>query len=273
MHAEIPSLGSPSRSIYSRAERIDSYLRVLNALMLRDMRTRFAGSYWGYLVQVLWPVAHMFVVATAMTVRKVPAPFGDSTMVFAASGAIPALAFQYISREIMKGVLINKPLTYYPQVRMLDVIFSRVLVEICSSFMGVVVILCVLLSLGLDPVPTDIAMAIGGYVCAIMLGIGIGSINVAIVQVFPAWVIGYVLVSILLYLASGVFFLPNNVPEQLYSIMKWNPLLQIVEWVRLGYDPTLPITIDYVYLLLWVFGSLSVGLLLERTVGRRGAAT
>ncbi|GEP01051.1 ABC transporter permease [Methylobacterium haplocladii] len=270
MQLEIPSLGP--RSIFSKAERIDSYLRVLNALMLRDMRTRFAGSYWGYLVQVLWPVAHMFIIATAMAFRHVPPPFGDSTMVFAATGAIPALAFQYISREIMKGIMQNKPLTYYPQVRTLDVMFSRVLVEIVSSFLGVMLILTILFALGLNPIPKDITTAICGYLSAIALGIGVGTVNVAIIQVFPGWLLGYIGIGILLYIASGVMFLASDFPEQIYYYLKWNPILQLVEWVRLGYDPTLPITIDYIYLFLWIFGSLSLGLALERTIGRRGSA-
>ncbi len=34
---------------------IESYLHVLHALILRDMRTRFGASLWGYGVVVLWP--------------------------------------------------------------------------------------------------------------------------------------------------------------------------------------------------------------------------
>lgn len=29
--------------------RSDVYLRLISALMLRDMRSRFGGTYWGYL--------------------------------------------------------------------------------------------------------------------------------------------------------------------------------------------------------------------------------
>lgn len=246
------------------------YLRVLNALMLRDMRTRFAGSYWGYLIQVLWPVAHMFIVSCVLLIRKMPAPFGDSILVFAASGAIPALAFQYISREIMKGVMMNKPLTYYPQVRTLDVMFARALVEIVSSFLGVMTIFTILIVNNIDPIPVDPATAIQGYVCAILFGIAMGTVNAAIVQFFPGWVLGWVLVSILLYLASGVMFLAHDLPEQLYWWMKWNPVLQLIEWVRLGYNPSMPITVDYLYVLLWIGCTLTLGLTLERTVGRRG---
>ncbi|MBB2959654.1 hypothetical protein [Methylobacterium sp. R2-1] len=44
--------------------------------------------------------------------------------------------------------------------------------------------------------------------------------------------------------------------------------MQIVERVRLGHDPTIPVQIDYVDLCGWVFGSLTIGLLMERYVVR-----
>lgn len=257
------------RTGLTRADRIDSYLRVLHALMLRDMRTRFMGSYWGYLIQVLWPVVHMFIIAGAMALRGAIPPICDSMLLFLATGAVPVLAFRYISREVMKGVQSNKPLTYYPQVKMLDVIYARMIVEIVSSFMGVIVVFAILIAFGIDPLPVDVLPAISGYLCGIMLGIGFGSINATIVLIFPGWSIGYIFVSIGLYIASGVMFLPNYLPDQVYSILKWNPVLQIVEWVRLGYDPLLPVKVDYIYTLLWCGGSLAVGLTLERTVGRR----
>ena len=50
---------------------------VSHALMLRDMRTRFGASMWGYGVVVLWPCVHVFVLITIYTVQKLPAPLGD----------------------------------------------------------------------------------------------------------------------------------------------------------------------------------------------------
>ncbi|MCE4222676.1 ABC transporter [Methylobacterium sp. C25] len=250
---------------------VDAYLRVISALMLRDMRTRFFGSYWGYVAQVLWPVAHMFIISGALVFRKVPAPFGDSVMIFAASGAVPALAFQYIAREMMKGILLNRPLIYYPQVKAFDVMISRATIEIIGSLMGVIIIFVLLLCLGINPIPENIPTAISGYLCAVCLGIGIGTVNCAIVQFFPGWLLGFIGINILLYISAGVFFLATDFPSQIYGVMKWNPILQLVEWVRLGYDPSLPIEIDYIYMFMWVFGSLTFGLLLERTVSRRSS--
>ena len=251
-----------------RPNRLNSYLQVLHALMLRDMRNRFMASYWGWGVQVMWPVVHMFIIGGAMTFQKVPSPMGKSTMLFVATGAVPALTFQYISREMMKGILMNKPLTYYPHVKDLDVILARMLVEIVGSFGGLLTICLVLLFAGIDPIPVDITTALIGYFVAIILGIGIGSINAAIVSAFPGWVVGYALFSIITYVLSGVMFMPVYLPEQAYNILKWNPILQVVEWVRLGYDPSIPVKIDYLYLVFFAVCSLIIGLLLERYITR-----
>ncbi|MEN3212214.1 ABC transporter permease [Methylorubrum populi] len=248
--------------------RTDVYLRVLSALMLRDMRSRFGGTYWGYLVQVLWPCAHLGIIVGVMAFRGIRSPMGDDTMLFVASGALPALAFQYISREVMKGYMIHKPLTYFPQVKRFDTIIARILVEIVSSFMGVCLIFVVLLCFGSDPVPVDIFTAICGYLTAIALGVGVGTINVGICSVFPGWTIGYIVVTLTLYLTSGVYFLACYMPKEIYQYMKWNPITQIIEWVRLGYEPTIPAEVDYLYLFGWVFGSLTIGLLMERFVVR-----
>lgn len=249
----------------------DIYLRVLSALMLRDMRSRFGGNYWGYLMQVLWPCAHLAIIVGAMAFRGMKPPIGDSAMLFVASGAVPALAFQYVSREMMKGYAVHKPLTYFPQVKRFDTIVARVLVEIVSSFMGLMLVCLVLLCFGSDPVPVDMFTAVTGYLAAIAFGIGIGLINVGIVSVFPGWVIGYILFAIVLYMSSGIYFLACYMPEQIYSYMKWNPITQLIEWVRLGYDPTLPVQIDYFYIFGWIFGSFTIGLLLERYVARAQA--
>ncbi|MBB2963089.1 ABC transporter permease [Methylobacterium sp. R2-1] len=250
------------------ASYIDVYLRVISALMLRDMRSRFGGNYWGYLVQVLWPCVHLGILVGAMQFRGMKSPMGDSTLIFVATGALPVLAFQYISREMMKGYMVHKSLTYFPQVKGFDTIVARALVEIVSSFMGVMLVLLVLLALGADPIPVDMTTAIIGYLAAIAMGIGVGTVNVGICSVFPGWVIGYILVTISVYLTSGVYFLTNYMPNEIYYYMKWNPLTQIIELVRLGYDPTLPIQVDYLYVFGWIFSSITIGLLMERHVVR-----
>ena len=252
-----------------RRSRMEVYLHVLRALMLRDMRTRFGGSHLGYAVVVLWPVVHIFMLVAIYVFRKIPSPMSMSTILFIATGAVPCLVFQYISREVMKAVIMNRPLTYYPQVKLIDVLFARIIVEIVTGFLALILVFAVLYALGVDPIPLNPVLAMTGYIAAILLGIGIGTINVGIIAFFPGWLMGYALFSIILYITSGVMFLPSMLPDVIYQVLRYNPIVQIIEWVRLAYEPQVGVQVDYIYVLLWAFGSLTLGLLLERQVVRK----
>ncbi|MGH1590615.1 ABC transporter permease [Methylobacterium phyllosphaerae] len=245
---------------------LESYLHVLHALILRDMRTRFGASMWGYAVVVLWPCVHVIMLITIYTFQKVPAPLGDDRAMFFATGAVPVLVFQYISREVMKSVIMNRPLTYYPQVKLFDLLFSRILVEIVTGFLALLVIALVLVAMGTNPVPTYPFTAVCGYLAAIVLGIGVGTINVAIIGFFPGWLLGYALFSIILYVSSGVMFMPSYLPDKIYYWMKYNPALQVSEWIRSAYYPGSGIQVDYLYVLLFGLTCITIGLFLVKTV-------
>jgi capsular polysaccharide transport system permease protein len=249
--------------------RLESYLHVIHALMLRDMRTRFGGTLWGYSIVVLWPCIHIFMLIGIYTFQHIPVPIGNSAPLFFATGAVPVLIFQYISREVMKAVMLNRPLTYYPQVKLFDLILARVLVEIVTGFLGLIVVMSLLLALGVDPRPTDSFVAVTGYMAAILLGIGIGVINVAILGFFPGWLIGYALFNIVMYLASGIIFMPSFLPEKIYYWMKFNPALQIAEWMRSAYFPSAGLRIDYIYVIMFALTSLSLGLFFVKHVVSR----
>lgn len=244
----------------------ESYLHVLHALMLRDMRTRFGASLWGYGVVVLWPCVHIFMLIAIYTFQHLPTPLGDDRALFFSTGAVPVLVFQYISREVMKAVIMNRPLTYYPQVKLFDVIFARILVEIVTGFLALIVVIAVLLCIGTNPVPADPFVAMCAYLSAIILGIGIGTINVAIIGFFPGWLIGYALVGILLYVSSGVMFLPSFLPEKIYYWMKFNPVLQLAEWMRSAYYPYAGLEVDYLYIVIFGLATISLGLLIVKHV-------
>lgn len=245
---------------------LESYLHVLHALMMRDMRTRFGGTLWGYGIVVLWPCVHIFMLISIYTFQHLPAPIGSSAPLFFATGAVPVLIFQYISREVMKAIIVNKPLTYYPQVKSFDLIFARVLVEIVTGFLSLLIVVSLLTALGADARPADSFLAVTAYLASIALGIGIGVINVAIIGFFPGWPMGYALFSVLMYVASGIMFMPSFLPEKIYYWMKFNPALQLAEWMRAAYYPSAGLKIDYLYVVMWSFACLSLGLLINKHI-------
>lgn len=251
------------------ASKMGMYAHIIRALVLRDMRTRFGGSHWGYAVLVLWPVTHIVIIVGIMAFRGMPSPMGNSPLLFVATGCVPALTFQYMSREVMKCISVNKPLIYYPQVKIFDLMLARVIVEIVKGFTCLMIVLAILLAVGVDPFPLNPLVAISAYCAATLFGVGVGVINIGIVSFFPGWQLGYIIPSLAAYLSCGIYFLPHMLPNEVYNLMKWLPHVQLVEWTRLAYEPNMGVEVDYLYVLLWGMGSLAVGLLMERLVVRQ----
>jgi capsular polysaccharide transport system permease protein len=244
--------------------------QVLHALMLRDIKTRFFGSAWGMLISIAWPVAHIIIVLVVNVVAGRLVPYGDSAVLWFATGMIPFAAFQYTSRFIMLGIVNNKPLVVFPRVKIMDILLARAIVEVLSAGAVILIMVGIFIFLGIDFVPTHITDAAFALGAALLLGLGAGVISAVIAQAWPIWVMIYSLSMIVFWLISGVLFVPDNLPEVVRYYASFNPILQIVLWFRSGYyDDYGYVSIDRPYTIGFALVILAVGLVLERFVRGR----
>jgi capsular polysaccharide transport system permease protein len=69
----------------------------------------FFGNGLGFLAfSVGWPLVHMLVLIVIYTVTGRAAPYGDSLVLFFATGLVPMMTFMYMSRWIMIGLVLNR---------------------------------------------------------------------------------------------------------------------------------------------------------------------
>jgi capsular polysaccharide transport system permease protein len=256
----------------SFAVTIHTQLRVLHALMLRGIRSRFFGNGLGFLIaSVGWPLGHMVLLVIIYSVTGRTVPIGDSAPLFFATGLAPVMAFNYISRWTMLGIMLDRSLLAYPIVKILDLLFARVLVEVLGAFLTVVSLILILLAIHADPMPRNFVQASYAYGAALLLGAGMGVLNGVIGMAFRAWFTGYTIVIIVVYMSSGILFIPDALPELPRYLLSFSPVVQAVEWMRSAYYPGYgSLILDKGYLLAWGIGTIFLGLLLERFV--RGQA-
>lgn len=246
-------------------ETLRAQSNVFSALMLRDIRTRMFGSSWGFVFSVAWPIAHIMIVVVMFSLAGRMPPYGSSMPLWIAIGALPFMVFSYMSRYMMVAILANKPLLYFPAINITDILFSRAIVEVLSA---AVVIICVLLMLyaqGVDVSPLDSSLALKALFSCVLLGLGAGTLNGVVVAFAPGWMMGYTLVVILLWITSGVLFVPAALPEQAQAILWWHPVVHVIEWLREayyeGYNSSI---LTWWYPLLFGAGLLFLGLVTER---------
>lgn len=244
--------------------------QVLHALMLRDIKTRFFGSAWGFLISIAWPVTHIIIVLIINTLAGRLVPYGESAALWFATGMIPFAAFQYMSRFIMLGIINNKPLVVFPRVKIMDILLARAIVEVLSAGCVIIIMAVIFAFIGIDFIPPHITEAAYALGAAFLLGLGAGVISAVITQAWPVWALIYSLFMIVLWILSGVLFVPDSLPGNLRYYASFNPVLQIVLWFRAGYyDDYGYVSLDRPYVIGFSLVILAVGLILERLVRGR----
>jgi capsular polysaccharide transport system permease protein len=241
--------------------------RVLYALMLRNIRTKFFGNGLGMLLAIAWPLSHIVIcVAVYSIVGRAP-PFGDSTVLFIATGVVPFQIFNYLARFMMLAVMRSRPLLAFPEVKVLDVLLASALLEILAAACVTIVLIVAAWFVGIDVMPSDIVEASYAFAAAILLGLGFGLFNGVIALAVPAWFTGYTLTTIVLWLTAGILFVPDALPSSLREILAYHPVLQVVEWTRSSYyEGYGDLVLDRTYVIGFGCVTIFLGLALERAM-------
>jgi capsular polysaccharide transport system permease protein len=256
--------GTETFDLWSAAQR---QRRVLYALMLRDIRTRFFGSGLGYLLAIVWPLSHILIVVAILIAAGRSTPYGDSVALFVATGALPFMIFSYVSRFMMISVFMTRPLLAFPEVKILDTFIAAAVLETLATCCVTLTLIIIGWASGVNIVPHDPVEASYAFGAAVLLGVGAGVLNGVIALAVPFWMTGYALLIILLWMTAGIFFVPDALPEVLRNPLGWQPVLQTVEWMRSAYyEGYGDVLLDRRYVLGVGVGMLFFGLMLERAV-------
>lgn len=244
--------------------------RVIGALILRDMRTRFGRSFMGYVVIVGWPLTHLLALFTAYLLTRRFIPIGTNLPLFIATGILPYILCLYPSRMIMMSLVQNHPLLYFPIVKTTDVVIARGALEILTAFWVVAIFATILYIAGVDLTPLHYQEAILAILATIYLGFGLGFLGAVLFKITRAWMPFQIGILIGMYVASGVFFIPTNLPERAQFYLGFNPLLHSVEWLRSAYyDGYGEGMLDRGYLIGFSTVALFIGMTIDRFVRGR----
>ncbi|MCW5701017.1 MAG: ABC transporter permease [Bradyrhizobium sp.] len=245
-------------------------LRVIGALILRDMRTRFGRKLTGWTIMVMWPLSHLLVLMIGYLIAHRIAPVGTNVTVFIGTGVLPYILCLYPARMIMLCLVQNQPLLLFPPVTAVDVIIARSILEIINAFWVVALFCLALFVLDVDFLPLRYADAILAIVATIYLGFAIGFISTILYKLIRAWVAIQIILLVSAYIISGAIVPITNLPEQVRQWLWFNPLAHSVEWLRSAYfDAYGEGLLSRSYLIGYATMLLFIGLIAERAVRGR----
>lgn len=240
--------------------------RVIVAIMLRDIRTRFFAHGAGFLVAIAWPLVHILILLAIFSVFGRGTPYGESMTIFFATGLVPFMTFSYMSRFTMLSLIMNKPLLVFPAIKVLDILLARTILELLGSCCTVILLLLIFWLCGTDFMPMDVVQASFALGTSMLLGAGFGILNAIIAMAAPTWATGYALVNVFMYFISGIVFVPDALPETVRYYLSFNPSLQTVEWMRSAYYEGYSTILDRGYAVSFALVTIFLGLLIEKLV-------
>ena len=244
--------------------------RVIHAIILRDIRSRFGHSRMGYIWALIEPISHLCTLGVVFFwLNHSPPPVGDSLFLFYITGLIPFLMFSHISHDVMGASDANNVMLQLPIVKRTDVMLAQALRQTATEVCVMIIIFSIAALLGFQGMPADPLIVMTAIGLIGLLALGIGAFNMVIIEMYPAYETFYNSLIRLLYFSSGIYYTPISMPEWVRDYLVWNPILQGIEFFRAGfYYKYNPHWLDLSYLLSWMLVSLCIGFALER--GLRG---
>ena len=245
--------------------------RVNHAMMLRETKTRYGRLQIGYVWALLEPilvVAVLSLVFKYIRMRDIP---GMPLFQFLVTGYIPFMLFRDTLMQSMSAIRRNMQLLYFPQVQVLDLFTARTLLEFSTTLIVFPLLIYLISFTGFEEVAIQSPMNIFlGLIMLSIYGFGIGVGLGALVPLFPSL---QILVSSVylrpMFFLSGVFFTVDMVPEQVRSYAAYNPMLQLIEFIRSAYFPSYESKyVNFPYLIPVILITLLIGLLLQRALRR-----
>lgn len=248
----------------------DIQKRVIKALMLRELTTRFGRENIGFLWIMVEPLLFAVLVGVMWRAMKGPVEHGVDIVTFVVSGYIPLVLFRSSVSRAVNSFTANSSLMYHRQIKILDLILVRFIIELVGHMMAYAFIALALGAFGLFPLPYDVGFLMLGwayyalFTFAITLVIApLSEMSEVLEKIMP--VSTYLMVPF-----SGAFFLAGALSPAVASVVLWSPPVHGMEMMRYGiFGPSINPKFDYLYPLSFSLPCLALGLLLCRVVRGR----
>ena len=237
------------------------FLAVTKALFLRELNTKMSVGKLGLFWTFFEPFAQisMFILIRVILVGGSEGSNFDYA-VFMAVGFIAFNMFKNILSRSTGAFLANKALFTYKQVKPIDTIVARVLIEVFITSIIVLVFVFIGFFFQYNITPENLLMVVFGYLWFILFSFSVGLV-VAVGNTFFLSIGKFIgIFSFGLMIFSAVFFPLISIPPEAQKVLLYNPLVHFMEMIHGYYLYELDDRfVDYQYMALWTITPLFMG--------------
>ncbi|MDB5972039.1 MAG: capsule biosynthesis protein [Hydrocarboniphaga sp.] len=242
---------------------------VVGALMMRELHTRYGRDNLGFVWLFAEPFLFCMGVIVIWSVIHGRYEHGVPILAFVMTGYMPLTLWRHITMRSTHCFRANASLLYHRQVRMLDLLLARVLLEFYGTLIAYAVIGFIFWSVDLYELPRDWGLFYLGWAYMGLFGCGFGLILGSLTEMYE-WL--EKLVGPFMYFMlpiCGVFFMVDWLPPRLQQAALYMPTVNAFELIRAGQlGPSVRTHYWLEYETFVCAAMIAVGLMLCRNVHR-----
>lgn len=244
--------------------------RVIGALLLREIMTRYGRHNIGVLWLIAEPMMFTLGVAGLWTVAKMHTLTNIPIIAFAITGYSSVLVWRNAASHCAKAIEPNLSLMYHRNVKVIDIFISRVLLELIGATASFAILTIFFASIGAMNWPHDLVPVLGGWLLLCWFAVGLGFVVGAVSERSETFERMWHIFTYLMFPLAGAVFMVDWLPSGFQQAVLWVPMVHGVEMIRHGYFGDIVTTYENPTYLASVDLALTlIGLALARETGRR----
>lgn len=209
--------------------------RVVSALFMREILTRYGRHNIGFLWLILEPMMFTLGVATLWSLLKAVHGSSLPIVAFALSGYSSVLLWRNMPSRCVCAIEPNLSLLFHRNVRVIDIFLARILLEAVGATMSFVCLSVFFISIEWISPPEDLLQVLAAWLMIGWFGAALGLLLGALSEESEVIEKLWHPVSYLLFPLSGAAFMLDAMPSTARYYLLFLPMVNGVEFLREGY--------------------------------------
>lgn len=241
--------------------------RVIGALLMREILTRYGRHNIGFLWLFAEPMIFTLAVTALWSIAKLDQVSTLPIVAFAITGYSSVLLWRNMPGRCISAIEPNLPLLYHRNVKLIDVFLARLALEGAGTTMSFVALILIFWGVEWLEPPESILKVAFAWIMLAWFGLGLaiflGALSWSSEVVDKLWHPA----AYILFPLSGAAFLVDSLPPAAQEAILYLPMVHGVEYLREGYfGSQINARYDLAYMATWNACLTIAGLLRVRAI-------
>jgi capsular polysaccharide transport system permease protein len=244
------------------------FISVIKALMLREIQVRFGSEKLGYFWALVEPI--IMIIVFGIIHAKMGLKSSYNIYLF--------LGVSFSTYNIFKNIVLmnlttlkgNKGLYIYKQVKPIDTLISKSIIEFFLNIIVIILLLFIAISLNIEIKIKDLLIVTLSIFWFSFFGFSLAVLFSVLSYFFENFPRIIRIIFLPMFFISGLFFTADSLPPKIRDILLYNPVLQFEELIHGYFFYSLSDKyVNYLYLIFWTVIPLFFGLWLYKKTERK----